>query len=251
MTRNTRGYYTVEAAIFLSIFIITVLTIGYFIKVAGAQEDVMHAAADEGRLAAAYAYNVKAMPAFPRRLENRIADDNRDISFIDVNGFRYLHDMEGNEGMISFDMAYRVDIHLPLKMKKTIEKKDRLLLRGWIGRSREGAPMSFDDMMKDEDGGDVWVFPHSGHRYHKRDCTFVSNYPTQMVLTDSIRRHYKACEKCHPGGMATGSLIYCFPDYGEVYHRGGCKTIDKYTVKMSRQQAEERGYTPCAKCGGI
>lgn len=47
MIRNTKGYYTVEAAVFLPVFLLAVLTLGYFVKAAGVQSDVIHAAADE------------------------------------------------------------------------------------------------------------------------------------------------------------------------------------------------------------
>lgn len=251
MIRNTKGFYTLEAAIFLPIFIIAILTIGYFIKVAGATEDVMHAAVDESRLAASHSYNIKVNPGFTSKLENRISKENSDVSYIDVNRFRYLHERNGNKGMISFNLDYRVDIHLPLKMQSGISKSDRVLCRGWIGRTLEGKPMSFEDMMTNDGGGTVWVFPASGKRYHKHNCTFVTNYPVQTIFNDSVKKHYKACENCHPGDLATGSLVYCFPKYGDAYHRGGCSTIEKYTVTLSKNQAEERGYTPCGKCGGI
>lgn len=251
MIRNTKGYYTLEAAIFLPIFIIAVLTVGYFVKVAGAEDDAMHAALDESRLAASRAYNIKIAPAFSAGLEERIAEDNGDISYIDVNRFRYLHERGGNSGMISFNMDYRIDIHLPLKMQKSIDAGERVLCRGWIGRTRDGTPMSFEDMMTEDGGGTVWVFPESGEKYHKHSCTFVTNYPVQVIMNDEVRNNYEPCHTCHPGDLATGSPVYCFPEYGEAYHRGGCGTIDKYTITLSKDMAEEKGYTPCSKCGGI
>lgn len=74
---------------------------------------------------------------------------------------------------------------------------------------------------------------------------------TQMVLTGHLKKHYKACLKCRSGKLKKGSIVFYFLKYGEAYHRGNCKAIDKYTVTLEKTQAESRGYTPCGKCGGI
>lgn len=47
--------------------------------------------------------------------------------------------------------------------------------------------------------------------------------------------------------------IYVFPKYGERYHIAGCKMFriypDNYIV-MFKNEAIEKGYTPCKLCGG-
>ncbi|MGI6737765.1 MAG: hypothetical protein ACOX41_10790 [Anaerovoracaceae bacterium] len=239
-----------EAAIFLPIFVISVLTIGYFIKAAAARDDVLHAALDESRWLASRAYLVKAAPAFGSRLEQRIHDENSAITEVRVRGLRYLTAQHGNKGMISFRVDYRMRVPLPLDHDREIRGSEAVLCRGWIGRTNVGVPMGFAAMMEDDGGGTVWVFPESGRRYHSHDCTFVSNEPTQTVLTEAVKRNYKPCHKCHPESLSNGSLVYCYTSYGEAYHRGGCRAVEKYTITLSRMQAEERGYSPCSKCGG-
>jgi len=250
MKKDTNGYYALEAAIFLPIFILALLTVGYLLKVECAAEETMHAAADESRALACRAYVQKTAPLFESGLENRIMKDNRDITYADVKRFSYLHSHDGTQGLISFKINYRVDFRLPLHLYDGVEKEERLRCRAFIGETGQWSAGSFDDMENNDDSKTVWVFPEFGIRYHKENCTFVSGHPCQVMLSDSIRAKYKPCEKCDPGGLGNGCLVYCFP-YGDVYHQGSCSTVDKYTVTMSCKEAEERGYTPCSKCGGV
>ncbi len=96
----------------------------------------------------------------------------------------------------------------------------------------------------------VWVFPVAVERYHVVDCPYIKVNARQMLLTDSIRRRYEACSLCDPQGLPNGSLIYCFPRAGKVYHRASCTQVDRYVVSMSVTEAEKKGYTPCSKCEG-
>jgi len=253
--RNTegmkiKGYYTVEAAVFLPLFILALLTIGYFIKIYGCSENVMHSAADESRRLASLAYDIKISPGLESRLEERISLENPDISWTDVDRFRYLHEKNGIHGLISFDVDYRMNVDFPLGLRNGFSGKEKIRCRGFIGAVRDADPISFADMEKDKRSLAVWVFPWSGRRYHKETCTHISSYPKQMMLNDDIRSRYSPCALCHPEKLGNGNFVYCFTRSGYAYHRGSCRLVDKYIVSMEKYQAEKRGYTPCLKCGG-
>lgn len=245
-----RGYYTVEAAIFLPIFIIAVMTIAYLIKVVGAAEITMHAATDEGRNAAAQAYVVKTGLGFAPSLENRILADSEDVSQVQVSNLKYLYSMKGKDGLISYQINSRVDIRLPLQLYDGFDLEERILCRGWIGKSNTWAPLGFDAMEKSEDARTVWIFPRSGEKYHKGNCTYVSNTPSQLLLSKSLKNKYDSCELCHSEELESGSIVYCYEGYGEAYHRGSCVSVDKYVVKIQEEDARIKGYLPCTKCGG-
>lgn len=250
MKKGTKGYYTVEAAIFLPIFILSLLTIGYLIKVVACAEEVMHAATDESRYLASRAYTDRTATGFEGRLEARTLQDNKDVAEIDVRAFRYLYSADGMSGLIAFDTITKVNIALPVKFYDGFTLHDRLRCRGFIG-STGGTSMSFADMEEGRDSRTVWVFPTSGVRYHKESCTFVTGNPVQTLMNEYIRENYNRCDHCRPGDVPNGVLIYYFPAYGESYHVGGCNSIDKYVVTMEKSEAEDRGYTPCLKCGGV
>lgn len=248
MTINTkiRGYYTVEAAIFLPLFLVAALTIGYFIKVVGCIESGMHGAVDESRRQAAYAYVDRAGAGFEDRLERRILSENKFIDGVDVSSMKYL----SGDGNISFNMKYHMDVKLPLGMYDGFDVEDRLKCRGWIGKSGTD-PFGFDAMERDEDAKIVYIFPMWGSKYHQKSCTYVTAHPVQGVLTSEIKSRYDPCATCKPGGLSIGSVIYYFPKYGGSYHKGNCNSIKKYTITIEADQAKKRGYTPCSKCGGM
>ena len=246
MIRNTeKGSYTVEAALFLPIFIIAALTLGYFMKLIGGVECGMHACVDESRRQAAAAYADRGGAGFKGRLEHRILDENKYITQAKVKRLGYL----SGDSIISFDVAYTVDVSLPLDLYDGFKVTDSLKCRGWTGKSYDD-PFTFDAMERDEDAVIVYIFPMWGSRYHKKSCTYVTAHPTQVILTPSLKRKYDACGSCKPGSLSEGSVVYCFPKYGGSYHRGSCSAVKKYTITIERGQAEERGYTPCSKCGG-
>ena len=244
-TEKRRGSYTVEAALFLPVFIIAVLTIGFLMKVIGGAECGMHAAADEARLAAANAYVLNASFGLSGRIEGRIKEEAPYVTDVDVKDLRYL----STDGEIAFRMKYVLDVPFPLDIYDGFVIDDRLKTRAWIGRSGDD-PLGFDAMEESEESETVYVFPAWGEKYHTKDCTYVKADPVQMTLTGDIRRRYHTCPRCGSSELGDGALVYVFPSYGEAYHRPGCDSVKKFTVAMEKEQAERRGYGPCSKCGG-
>lgn len=245
-----RGYFTIEAAIFLPIFILGVLTLGYLIKGSGAVGNVMHVAADEAKFRASRAYVLQVDPIFKYRLEKRILEEDRNISIVKVKHVRQLSALAEDKGLISFDIDYRVAVKLPIPIAKDIPITESVLCRGWIGRTVEGTGMGMDAIAGTDEGRIVFVFPDQGTKYHGPTCTFVAGKPVQRMLNQRVKKEFKPCKICKPDAMGNGSLVYCYEKYGNVYHRGGCRQVDKYIISMTKRQAEERGYTPCSKCGG-
>ena len=116
-SRSTkRGSYTLEAAIFLPVFIVGVLTLGFTIKLIGTAENITFAATDESRMIAALSYNVPAAPFFASRLETRIMEENDKVAMADVTGFRYLVPTLSGDARISFAVTSWIETGLPLGM---------------------------------------------------------------------------------------------------------------------------------------
>lgn len=243
--KKSKGHYTVEAAVFLPVFIIAVLTVGYLMKVIGGVEGGMHACTDEARRQAAYAYVDKGGIGFSGRIEKRIMSENKYITSAKVKNMSYL----GGDGRISFDVDYDIDFALPLDIYDGFKVTDRLKCRGWIGKTYND-PFGFDAMEREEEATIVYIFPMWGSKYHKKECTYVTAHPVQTILTEELRRQYDACAHCKPGSLSDGSVVYCFPKYGGSYHRGDCDSVEKYTITIELEQARSRGYSPCSKCGG-
>jgi len=252
MRINTkRGHYMVETAVFLPVFIIAVMTIGCYINVVGADENVIHAAADEARYAAQEAYTDKEGGALASLTEGRILSEDPDIRDVNVRNMVYLYSADNITDLISFDIDYDVRIRLPLRIRDGNEHSTSIICRGFTGAGPQNRPMSFAAMEHEYDSRTVYVFPHEGKCYHKKSCTYVSSKPVQMTLNDHVRSKYRPCSLCCPGSLNNGCAVYCFTKYGDMYHRGNCSCIDKYYIQMERSEAEDKGYVPCSKCGGV
>lgn len=251
MVSNTKkGYFTLEAAIFLPIFIIGVLTLGYCIKVYSTADHMAFAFLDETGHLAAQAYGVKAAPFFCGKLEQRLEQENRSVDQVKAVDFRYLYQEGDREGVISVGCQYQVRLSLPFDMRHEFELRSRVRCRGFVGKRNQREPMGFDEMEKSGDGKLVWVFPSWGKRFHSETCRYVKAHAKQMMLTGQIKSRYKACELCQPEKLPIGVYVYCFPDAGRAYHRESCQMIEKYTMEMEKEDAEAKGYQACSKCGG-
>jgi hypothetical protein len=241
----------VEAAIFLPIFIIGVLTFAYLIKFLSVQEGIFHSFADEARAICAEApVNPLSAPLLEPKLKGRIYTQNGDlVCNVDVDHFLYLYPSHGMTGLISMDLNYDVDIKLPLPFYDKLPVSESLIFRGFIGKEEAMDPLSFEEMEKKNDSDLVWIFPRAGGRYHGEDCTYIQSEPRQMILTNQIRAKYDPCGICDSADLPGGSLVYCFKT-GHSYHTGDCPIVDKYVISVEKENAIKRGYTPCSKCGG-
>lgn len=240
-----------EAAIFLPLFIVGILTLGFTIRMIATAENITFSATDEARLAAVYAYNIPIVPLFIGNLQNRIIDENPKASAVKVDEFRYLYETQEVDGLISFRVDYWIGTGLPLGMIDGMEVSQQYRCRGFIGRTAQGTAISFDEMENGAAADMVWLFPEGGEKYHVKSCTFISSYPMQIILNQEIRKKYKPCPKCDSDKSENGTLVCCFQAYGESYHLQSCSTVDRYVIALERNQAEARGYTPCLKCGGV
>lgn len=245
-----KGSITLETAIFLPVFFLAVITLGSFIKIVGVNENLTHAVMDETNKLMSQAYIIKAAPGFPGNVESRIAEENPRLQEIELSKFSYLYQDFYEDSLISFQVKGAVKVKLPLGFHQGYVIENRIKCRGFVGKKNRNDIFSFDDMEKDGDSNIVWVFPMSGKRYHNQTCGYVKANPTQQVLNQLIRQRYKPCKLCKPEELINGAFVYCFLKSGEVYHKADCKTVDKYTVEIEKEEALEKGYTPCSKCEG-
>ncbi|MDF3001007.1 MAG: hypothetical protein K0Q48_1126 [Bacillota bacterium] len=246
-----RGFLTVEAAIFLPIFIVGVLTFAYLIKFMAIQERVFHAFSDEARALSSEAVFIKLKPlSFESNLKSRLYSENdTQISNVDIEHFNYLF-ANGTYGMISMDLNYDVNVKLPISFYSPLPVSESLMFRGFVGRTMDGENLGFDELEKEKQSHLVWIFPTAGKRHHEKGCIHIANEPMETIMTSSIRRSYDACKLCDSSNIGNGSTVYVFTKSGKVFHRGSCNTVDKYVTSIEIEDAQRKGYSPCLKCGG-
>lgn len=248
---NKKGFLSVEAAIFLPIFIIGVLTFAYLIKFMAAQEAVFHTFTDEAKVLSAEAsMNPIAAPLFELNLKDRVYDENGDdIASVDIDQFLYLYPNHGMTNLISMDLNYAVNIKLPIPFYKELPVSESLLFRGFVGKEEIADPLPFEEMETEKNSDLVWIFPISGGRYHSENCTYITSEPKQIIMSQQVRRKYEPCSICDSLNLSNGGLAYCFKT-GQSYHMGSCPIVDKYVLSIEKDAAIKKGYTACAKCGG-
>ncbi|MDR2162632.1 MAG: hypothetical protein LBO70_01605 [Clostridiales Family XIII bacterium] len=256
--RNVRmGSLAVETAIFLPLFIVGVLTLGWLIKYTSISENVYHSLADETGRYAASAVRSYLPSGYAGVVKARIEDENgNDISSVEVSPVRfhfpYAFATSGRmyTDLIGASVSYKADLALNHIFADGLKGSETILCRAFVGARDPGGKMTFDEMEQDSDSHLVWVFPRAGERYHGELCPYIKNNPREMVLTGTVRGRYSPCKLCKPGNARDGTLVYVFPSAGGAYHLGECYIVERYVISMSEDDARGKGYTKCAKCGG-
>lgn len=247
MKRSTRGFYTVEAAIFLPLLILAILSLGYFMRVEGCWENCMHGAIDECSLSASKAYG-KDNASAGKAIESRLTADNPKLDRVDVKRLIPAHVMDVN--MRAYSVEASTELRLPLGFSRELSFSSRIEYRNFCGRRTEAVPLGDEGLEREQDERPVCIFPAFGRKYHGRDCTYVKAAVEKRVLTGKLRRRYSACGLCRSGTLADGSIVFCFNGEDTAYHRGSCRAINRHTIVIDESEARERGYIPCSKCGG-
>ena len=245
---NKKGIYTVEAAICLPLVLLAVITLGYFIEADSAWENSMNAAFRECSYAQCSGLDLsKAFLGV--KLRHDAAGFGQDVD-LNLSDRRYSYDDGRHTDVNSFRLRAEVDLTLPLHFGRFFDYEAPVKYRDFVGLQYSRTPLGAEGLEQDEDSTEVWIFPQSGTRYHDKNCTYVRATVHSCILTNELRRQYDSCAMCGSGNLPSGSVVFCFYGDDTCYHRGNCRSIRRHTVVVDRTEAEEKGYTPCSKCGG-
>ncbi|MDO4745627.1 MAG: hypothetical protein Q4B18_03630 [Bacillota bacterium] len=250
MKNDTKGFYTLEAAIFLPIVILAVLSLGYFMRVIGTWENCVHGAVDESMLAASKSYDGTSAYMAGRNVSERVIEDNPQVDEMKVKNLRVMYRDIYADDITSFNLYCVMKLELPLGFSREFVLDYGIKYRGFTGTLEKPDPMGVSGLESYAQQQPVWVFPHSGEKYHKEGCTHVKASAEPTVLTSAVRKKYNSCSTCDSASMTTGSIVFCFKGEDTAFHRSTCSTIVKHTMIMDKSEALKKGYTPCTKCGG-
>ncbi len=250
MRNSTKGFYTLEAAIFLPLVLLAVLSLGYFMRIDGMWENCIHGAVDESAAAAAKAYDGGASLTVGSKVKSRIMEDVSKLDQVEIKGLRVMHSDLYADSLTSYSITAKETLQLPLGFQRAFTFQSGIKFRGFVGIKNIVSPMGAQGLETQAAQNPVCIFPHSGEKYHSEGCTYVKATVESAVLTDSIKRKYETCALCNSGDIPAGSIVFCFKGEDTAYHRGTCGTIKRRTVVIDRSEAVERGYSPCSKCGG-
>jgi len=255
--KSKGGQIAVETAILLPLFIIGILTLGYLMKFCMVSEGVHHALTDEAHRMMADPITMYAPAVHAKEITARVESESRgEAGNVQTKAFPFLSVGVSKGGLfytdlIALSVTFDTPVKLPRLFMDEVQGERTALCRAFVGSAQGGDPKPFDEMERDDGGTAVWVFPRAGERYHTERCSYIENNPREVLLDRNIRSRYSPCKLCKPSDRRDGTLVYCFETSGKAYHTGECTIVDRYVIKISKEDAEKQGYTPCSKCGGV
>lgn len=246
---NKKGNYLVEAAISLPVFIIAVMVMSSVILMYACIEDCNFIMANELRRCAAESAVADTSLAVSHRIKKEISSKHSQIKSAVLADSAVRSERWGTDEIIA--VRYRITLGTPAPFGIRPEAGYDLSLatRAYVGRERDERNMTADEFM-DDGSVPVFIFPKRGEKYHSEGCGFLKAASRSGILNQSVRKRYRSCPLCRSGKAGNGTLIYYFPAAGEDYHLPGCPSLQRNFIETDRETAQERGYTPCSKCGG-
>lgn len=245
---SKRGSYIVEAAITLPVFIIAVVCMSSIILMYACIEDCNFIAANEMRRAGASAILADTPIGVPFRVKKEMVDGHSLVESAHITDYGYRVTRWDTDELIALSIMMKMKSKNPIGLLSEAEYEISMVTRAYVGRFRGYDAMSADEFGSSGDA--VFIFPKRGKRYHSEGCQHLSAASRSGILTSNIKRRYKSCPLCKSGKAGNGALIYYFPAAGEDYHLGGCPSLQRNYIEIERQVAIDRGYSPCATCGG-
>lgn len=250
MTKNTKGFYTLEAAVFLPFVILAVISLGYFIKIEGLWENCIHGAIDESSVIALKAYNNVEAAATAKRVSKRIIKDNPQLDKLKIKDIKIMYSDLHNDSLISYRIEAAEKFALPLAFNREFTLSSKIKFRGFVGKKVRGEPLGSEGLERETIEYPVWIFPQSGEKYHTEICTYVKATVKPMILTKKLKNKYDSCSICKSKNVPIGSMVFCFNSKHTSYHIGTCRTIKRHSTVIDKTEAIKRGYKPCSKCNG-
>lgn len=241
------GSYIVEAVIVVPVFIMAVLMLITIVPIIASCENAAFAAADEMSLEtmkSVYRENPLALPAVVR---HRMTEENPKMTSYRNREYRYLYTEKEIDDLISLKFRVIFEEKNPMGLFSRVVFDGRVTARAFTGKIHKEPPMADAD---EEDDKIVYIFPEWGKRYHGKNCTYVKANCQMVYLSQQTKGKYKPCKLCHARSAQIGSPVFCFTSSGQVFHTAECRMVDKYYIETTKKICEEKGYTPCSKCGG-
>ena len=241
-----KGSMIVEASIVLPVYIIAVVTMCWLVKACFLEAAVFSTVTDQVHHASV---SVVGTTGLQGRIRTALEDSGVEGSLYAQKSLGGNYTAGGVSGFQRMKYDYRTKIRIPLPFVEEIDLDNEILFHLWTGFSKGGSPLSFDSMESDGNGVPVVIFPRTGGRYHTASCRYANARPTEVVLTEAIRKKYDRCRLCTEGDEADGQKVYIFR-YGGSYHESDCSSVRKFTMTMDLEDAKKKGYTACSICGG-
>ncbi len=247
--RNKKGTYILEASLVVPPLILVMALLISVVSMIGAAGRALFSIGDELKMADIKAAFVSDPVSTPILIRKRVLEESKIIDSVHISDYGYLHEEMGMKDLISVGIRMNYSGLNPLGGMSLLSIEQRVRSRAFTGLDRSGE--SGEHALSGYEYSEiVYIFPNRGEKYHNRNCPFLNPACEKVFLTGSIKSRFKACSNCGSGTASQGDIVFCFFTDGKVYHLGNCSAVDKYYVEIEKKDAEARGYSSCATCGG-
>lgn len=250
INRTKKGAYIVEAVIVVPIFIMAVMMLISIIPIIATCENITYATVDELKLENVKAAFRKNQIALSTSLNYRIRTENDQVSMWNIDKLDYLYQAEDMEDLISLTSTSVFSQKNPLGLFSSVVYESQVISRAFTGKIHKEPPSAREDFEEEKEEQWVYIFPEWGKKYHGKKCTYIQSACQMNYLSQTTKRQYDPCKLCDAKTAEIGTPVFCFTNTGQVYHKAGCRIIDKYYIEMEKGDAVAKGYGACSKCGG-
>ncbi|TDP57470.1 hypothetical protein [Aminicella lysinilytica] len=247
---NKKGSYIVEATIVVPIFIIAVLMLISIIPIISTCENITYSVTEEMRMETAKSAFRDNPATAPIAMGIRVNRENRRLSSFYITGYKYKYRAHGIDDLITVNFTSAFKEKNPLGLFSRVEFEGKLTGRAYTGSYYKDTPSTRSEFEEDKESKTVYVFPNWGKCYHNKNCTYVRSNCHLVYLSQNVKSSFHSCPLCGSADASIGTPVFCFESSGEAYHLASCNAVDRYYIEMEKDEAVEKGYMPCSKCGG-
>ena len=226
--REEKGGYIIEASVTLPLVILAIVTISSLISIEQVRENVYFAASEELRYSMIASYVYKDEVMLPIRLEKRLNEENKgkDVE-LNVRGFFTGSTQEDTNDLIKFYVTHKTNISLPMSFGRVHKSFYKFAGRKFTGDNMGKVKLGYNTLETTGGRNLAYVFPQSGEKYHKEECSYILPKTDLAVATSALMFKYKPCSLCDAKKIHFGMEVFIFPDSGKFYHTKSCPTVKK------------------------
>ena len=249
-SKNVRGSMTLEAALLMSFFLLTVNLLFYFFYLMEFQVELQFALEKEVRktvcqtVPSDWSSGVLLM-----RMKSELEGKETGIT-LGTGGIRLTENRnDGDEEILDVTAVFEAGPDASLLGPLRGRYLQRCRRRFWTGQNyieQRGSGES------EEDAEYVYVTPNGTVYHDRRDCTYLMlsvravSSGALSGLRNSDGDKYKPCETCMKGTTVSG-IVY-ITDSGRRYHSiRNCSGLNRWVMKIAKTEAA--GLGACTRCG--
>ena len=252
MYTSLSGFYMVEAAVSIPVFVCFVVCILFFFCVMQLQLEIQASLNYTGKVLSEYAVletdepgkagEIAGLAAAEVLFRKHLKEQKARTEYIKGGEFGVsLLDTKPDRDYVHLKAEYRIRLPIGLFGRHEFLVHQQVKARKWTGGNRMAA----------ETVEWVYITP-TGSAYHQTlQCPYLDLSIRGVAFGEvEVQRNrsggkYKMCRKC---GKNCGPLVY-ITDYGDVYHGSiACTGLKRSVQKV--KLSEISGRHACAKCGG-